>query len=424
MSKQILLADDSVTMHKVVQITFASEDYQVTAVKSADEAIARARELRPDVVLADAGMPGKTGYDVCAALRADPQLAAIPCLILTGNFVPYDEDRGARVGADGFMVKPFDSQAMIDKVAEVTTQRRPRTILAAQAPVAAAQARSEEPTRATSPPPGPADSASRRPAPTRPEVVDDEEISFEPPPRVRRDTEPAMPAAGSGPEPISVSEPMRPAARAPQPEPSRPAPARSSSTSGMRPLPSKPAMPAAELGSGASAALDAGGAPGAMTFGMPEPVGRPVGRTPVVAMPLNVPQMPRPSMIPHTPTPAPQAPGAKPIAQRTLMGMPAVQTSSLTPPPESTPPSRPTAPPWAQVVRPAEAPARPEPSRPEPRAPAEPPPPAARVHPAEYEAIAKLSREVIERVVWEVVPDLAETMIREQLDRLVRERKQ
>src|SRR4051812_952841 len=109
MPKQILLVDDSVTIHRVVEITFAREDYQITAVKSGDEAIARAKDLRPDVVLADAGMPGKTGYDVCAALRADAALAGVPCLILTGNFSPYDEVKGNKAGADGFVVKPFET---------------------------------------------------------------------------------------------------------------------------------------------------------------------------------------------------------------------------------------------------------------------------------------------------------------------------
>jgi len=58
MPKQLLLIDDSVTIHRVVAITFAREDYAITSVKSADEGIARARDLKPDVVLADAGLLG------------------------------------------------------------------------------------------------------------------------------------------------------------------------------------------------------------------------------------------------------------------------------------------------------------------------------------------------------------------------------
>ena len=58
MPRQILLADDSVTIHRVVEITFAREDYKITAVKSGDEAIARAKDLKPDLVLA---FPGGRG---------------------------------------------------------------------------------------------------------------------------------------------------------------------------------------------------------------------------------------------------------------------------------------------------------------------------------------------------------------------------
>src|SRR5579863_3588864 len=118
MPKQLLLVDDSNTIHRVVQIAFAREDYVVTTAKSGDEGIARARELKPDVVLADAGMAGKTGYDVCTALRADGATAQTACLILTGNFSPYDDAKGSKAGADGHVVKPFETQVLIDRVAE------------------------------------------------------------------------------------------------------------------------------------------------------------------------------------------------------------------------------------------------------------------------------------------------------------------
>src|SRR5678815_6062233 len=124
MPKQILLVDDSVTIHKVVAITFAREDAVVTAVKTADEGIAKARDLKPDVVLADAGLAGKSGYDVCAALRADPATAGVACLILTGNFSPYDEARGQKAGADGFVVKPFETQAMILSLIHISEPTR------------------------------------------------------------------------------------------------------------------------------------------------------------------------------------------------------------------------------------------------------------------------------------------------------------
>jgi CheY-like chemotaxis protein len=98
MPKTLLLADDSVTIQKVVGISFANEDIRIVTVDNGDDAVLRAREIRPDIVLADVVMPGKSGYDVCAALKADPTLAGIPVLLLTGTFETFDEARAARVG--------------------------------------------------------------------------------------------------------------------------------------------------------------------------------------------------------------------------------------------------------------------------------------------------------------------------------------
>ena len=116
MPKTLLLADDSVTIQKVVGISFANEDIVLLTVDNGDDAIARAREARPDVILADVVMPGKNGYDVCQAIKADPSLAHIPVLLLTGTFEAFDEQRAARVGADGHITKPFEAQALVDTV--------------------------------------------------------------------------------------------------------------------------------------------------------------------------------------------------------------------------------------------------------------------------------------------------------------------
>src|SRR5262245_53380920 len=124
MPKQILLVDDSVTIQRVVELTFAHEpDFKITAAKNADDGLAKARDLKPDIVLADAGMQGKTGYDLCASLRSDGGLASTAVLILTGNFAPYDEARGQKAGADGYVVKPFETQALIDKVNDAINRK-------------------------------------------------------------------------------------------------------------------------------------------------------------------------------------------------------------------------------------------------------------------------------------------------------------
>src|SRR3954471_13366071 len=106
MPRKLLLADDSLTMQKVVAITFAHEDFTVTVVDNGEDALARVRELRPDVVLADVVMPRRNGYELCEAIKSDPSTAAIPVLLLAGTFEAFDEARARAVGADGHVAKP------------------------------------------------------------------------------------------------------------------------------------------------------------------------------------------------------------------------------------------------------------------------------------------------------------------------------
>ncbi len=131
MPKTLLLADDSVTIQKVVGISFANEDIVLLTVDNGDDAVARAQEVRPDVVLADVVMPGRNGYEVCEAIKGDPNLKGVPVLLLTGTFEAFDEDRAQRVGADGHITKPFEAQALVDQV---------NALLARSAPAAAAPA--------------------------------------------------------------------------------------------------------------------------------------------------------------------------------------------------------------------------------------------------------------------------------------------
>ncbi len=116
MPKTLLLADDSVTIQKVVGISFANEDVQIVTVDNGDDALTRAREIRPDLVLADVVMPGLSGYEVCHAIKADSELADTPVLLLTGTFETFDEAQANEVGADGHITKPFEAQALVDQV--------------------------------------------------------------------------------------------------------------------------------------------------------------------------------------------------------------------------------------------------------------------------------------------------------------------
>jgi CheY-like chemotaxis protein len=124
MPHKLLLADDSVTIQRVIELTFADEDIHVQAVGDGKKAIASIQADRPDIVLADVGMPERDGYEVAAFIKTNSELAHIPVLLLTGAFEPIDEARARAVGCDGVLVKPFEPQMVINRVKDLLAGRR------------------------------------------------------------------------------------------------------------------------------------------------------------------------------------------------------------------------------------------------------------------------------------------------------------
>ena len=116
--RKLLLADDSATgyVQKIVDITFADEGVQVVSVSNGREAIDRLPEFNPDVVLVDAFMPSPNGYEVCEYVKTSEQFKHIPVILLVGYFEPLDEAEARRVGADDIVTKPFSIRRLIDRV--------------------------------------------------------------------------------------------------------------------------------------------------------------------------------------------------------------------------------------------------------------------------------------------------------------------
>ncbi|MFQ5882107.1 MAG: PleD family two-component system response regulator [Candidatus Methylomirabilales bacterium] len=119
MSARILVADDSVTIQKVVELTLSREDVELIQARSAEETIRKAQEAKPDLMLIDLSMPDKSGYEICATLRQNPLLKDVPIILLAGTFERFDEAEGYRAGANDFVSKPFDSQTLIGKVEQL-----------------------------------------------------------------------------------------------------------------------------------------------------------------------------------------------------------------------------------------------------------------------------------------------------------------
>jgi CheY-like chemotaxis protein len=123
-SATLLLADDSPTIHRLVELTFAHEDIRVVSVNDGAAAVSQIDSVRPDIVLADVGMPRLTGYDVSSHIKRTAALKHIPVLLLTGAFDPIDPERARDCGSDGSLVKPFEPQQLIARVKELLASHR------------------------------------------------------------------------------------------------------------------------------------------------------------------------------------------------------------------------------------------------------------------------------------------------------------
>jgi CheY-like chemotaxis protein len=422
MGKRVLVADDSATIQRAFAMVFGGhQDISLIPARSLDEAVSAARQGRPDLVIADANLAGRTGYELCAAVKSDPGLRGVPVIILASSHAPFDDAKGREAGVDGHLSKPFESQSLIDRVAEILA--RPVSIAPPARPELAATA--PQPVQRADHARPPVASA-RPPAPAQPYRGDDDEDDY-------GDFKIERPSG-----PMAVPAAVRPAA---PPAPAAPAPA-------FRSSPAPAASPVAAMHPTAPVAAPAGlrpslipgarpGVPGRLPYAPVPPPPRAAGRA-------------RPAAPPAT-TPAHGTPLSAHGPGRTIMGLPAVAIPGVPPLRPTGPPASPvaptpgmTAPPSAPVAPPASrfpAAARPAPGGPVPLAPVpsnqlsapelgaafaqkiDQKVAAIAARGPEYEAVARLSREIIEQVVWEVVPELAEVIIREHVERLAAARK-
>jgi DNA-binding response OmpR family regulator len=305
----LLGVDDSKTMRKVIEITFAGEDFRTVLAENADDAMSKLHADRPSVVLVDAGFEGNTGYDLCQRLKS--AAPGVGVLLLSSKQQPYDRARGTQAGADDFIDKPFDTQQLIDKVG--TLLRR------------LAGGPSVQPAAAV-PHPAPLTSTAHGLGPAQ------------------------SPPAVMQPSTASMSRPAAPD------------------------LAARPRT--ATLAYGQVSPMSAGPGPVAPVIPAPmspaqrsSPVAAPAPVVPPAAVPYAAPAVARPAA--PSPAPAPAAPVAAALAGNGADFSQKLSSLGLT----------------AEQVN----------------------------------AVLALSREIVEKVVWEVVPTLAETMIKEEIQRLTAE---
>ena len=117
---KLLLADDSVAIRKVIELTFAEEGYDVITVGDGNSAMEKFVEVAPDCVIADINMPGMGGYQLCEMIKGDDSTRTIPVILVVGSFEAFDPGEASRVGADHYFTKPFQSlRDVVTKVGEL-----------------------------------------------------------------------------------------------------------------------------------------------------------------------------------------------------------------------------------------------------------------------------------------------------------------
>ena len=132
MGHKVLLADDSITVQKIVKLSLTEEGIEVIAFGNGEQAVQQLAEVQPDLVMADVFMPGKDGYEVCEFVKSHPQFKHIPVILLVHAFEPFDPERAKKVQADEQLTKPFQSiRTLVTTVQELLAKSQSSTVVGA-----------------------------------------------------------------------------------------------------------------------------------------------------------------------------------------------------------------------------------------------------------------------------------------------------
>jgi CheY-like chemotaxis protein len=120
MPLNLLIADDSTTIHKVISLAFEDENVTVLTAGNGQEALDKANDAQPDIIFADTEMPELNGFELCQKIRENEKLKKIPVCLIHSDFEELDEEKYRVCGADTHLPKPFNSEDIVNKIAEMT----------------------------------------------------------------------------------------------------------------------------------------------------------------------------------------------------------------------------------------------------------------------------------------------------------------
>jgi len=117
--KRILVVDDSATERHMLKDLLTKAGYDVFSSENGEDAIVKARQMKPDLILMDVVMPGLNGFQATRAISRDPETKAIPVIMCTSKSQETDKIWGLRQGAKDYVVKPIDREALLAKIASL-----------------------------------------------------------------------------------------------------------------------------------------------------------------------------------------------------------------------------------------------------------------------------------------------------------------
>ncbi len=112
MTTRVLLADDEPDIQLIARLALKRAGFEVTAVTNGAEVLAKVGEVKPDAILLDWMMPEMDGFETCARLKANPETRDIPVVFVTAKAQESEIDRGLKLGAVGYITKPFDALSL------------------------------------------------------------------------------------------------------------------------------------------------------------------------------------------------------------------------------------------------------------------------------------------------------------------------